>query len=430
MSRRLLVTSLFALIAVLAVPSGTGASAQLTASGVRIADHPPYVRAVVDFTGGALVSREVEATDPSPFDGSATLRLSHAGARTHAAASNAHGLRVHVVQGPNRLKVVLTSARGRFKYLSYAVVGGNRLAIDLWKSAPPARSAELRQGAGGCLRLDSVSVRIDGRVTASGREKGLFEHHLLVVVRGTDGRVLAQQALHSSGGRWNAMVFVNSSRDQAGTLEAVAASPKDGTLACLVQRRVMLPFTAPAVQPMFYRAHADVDGDGRLDLITLRTASQPGGALIQVTLASGRVLSVRTGTMAAALPALVTVGNVDGRPGDELFVDAEHISTNDSISVYTYAGGQLRLAGGAPVSAHPGLFAGITCTARGSQQVLSAHQFALQPLTGPRYWTRQDTEYVWQGSALRRQAPGAVARIAGTPPPGLVGVHCGYTPTR
>ena len=172
-----------------------------------------------------------------------------------------------------------------------------------------------------------------------------------------------------------------------------------------------------------------MDGDGRLDLINLRTASQPGGAVIQVTLASGRVLSVRTGTMPAALPALVTVGNVDGRPGDELFVDVEHISTSDSIGVYTYAGGQLRLAGEAPVSAHPGLFAGITCTARGSQRILSAHQFVLQPLTGPRYWTRQDTNYVWQGSLLSQQAPAAVTRIAGTPPPGLVGVHCGHTPT-
>jgi hypothetical protein len=84
------------------------------------------------------------------------------------------------------------------------------------------------------------------------------------------------------------------------------------------------------------------------------------------------------------LPALVTVDNVDGRSDDELFVDVKHISTNYSISVCTHAGGQLRLAGGAPVSAHPGLFAGITCTARGSQRMLSAHQFVVQPLTGPR----------------------------------------------
>ena len=247
MSRRLLFISLFALIAALSVSVATGASARLTASGIRIVDHPAYVRAVVDFTGGRLVSRKVQATDASPFDGSATLRLAHTGVQTHAAASGAHGLRVRIVQGPNRLTVALTSARGHFKYLSYTVLGGNRLAIDLWKSSPPTRSAEIRQGPGGCLRLDNVGVRIDGRVSVSGREKGLFEHHLLVVLRGPDGRVLAQQGVQSSGGGWNAIVFVPSPRDQAATLEAVAASPRDGAVACLVQQRVALPFTAPAV---------------------------------------------------------------------------------------------------------------------------------------------------------------------------------------
>jgi hypothetical protein len=151
--------------------------------------------------------------------------------------------------------------------------------------------------------------------------------------------------------------------------------------------------------------------------------------LIEVTLASGRRVSIKTSTFAAALPALVAVGNDDGRPGDELFVDVEHISTSEFIGVYTYCNGQLRLAKTLPgYSAHPGLWAGMTCTAQGSKHFITVHQFVLGPVPQPRYWTRQDTDYVWQGPALKLFASHPARQIPALPPPALAGLHCGHPP--
>ncbi len=76
--RRLLVTLVVAVLggAVLAPQ----ASAALTAREIRIADHPGFVRVVVDFTGGRVEPGEVVATDPNPFpDGFVRLRSSRAG---------------------------------------------------------------------------------------------------------------------------------------------------------------------------------------------------------------------------------------------------------------------------------------------------------------------------------------------------------------
>ena len=36
-----------------------------SAAAVRFGDHPPYARAVVDFAGGTIGARSVEATDPN-----------------------------------------------------------------------------------------------------------------------------------------------------------------------------------------------------------------------------------------------------------------------------------------------------------------------------------------------------------------------------
>ena len=253
---------------------------------------------------------------------------------------------------------------------------------------------------------------------AAGREHGVFENQFRVAVRAPDGSVLAQRTVHAGKGRWTARLVVSSQRPPPGTFEAVALSPADGSAVCLVQQRITLPFTGPAPLRLRYRAHADANGDGRPDLVTLRKTHR-GHGLIAVTLASGRRVSVKTSTSAGALPALVAVGNVDGRPGDELFVDVEHISTNEFIGVYTYWQGRLRLAGTLPgYSAHPGLWAGMTCGTRGATHFITVHQFVLGPVSQPRYWTRQDTEYVWHGAQAVRESsstatpwpPVAVAR--------------------
>lgn len=419
--------------AVGSVGTARAVSTTVTATAVRIGDHPAYVRAVIDFTGSTVgANPEVFATDTQPLDGGASLQYVIApGVRTTARPQTRFGLTASVVKNARGLRIDLRAVRLRFKYLSYAWVPGRRLAIDLWKSAPPSRAAEIHRGQGGCLTLDSVSLpRADGVVEAAGRERGVFEHQFRVVVRAADGGVLVQRTVHARSGRWKAELLASSQRLQAGTLEAVALSPADGALVCLVQQRITLPYTGPAPLQLRYRAHADVDGDGRPDLITLRKASQHQGGLIRVALASGRRISVKTSMFAVFLPALVAVGDVDGRGGDELFVDVEHISTNEFIGIYTYWKGQLRLAATMPgYSAHPGLWAGMTCSARGVRHFVTVHQFVLTPSSQPHYWTQQDPEYVWQGPALKLYTTGPTRRLTGLPPPGLVGLHCGHPPT-
>ena len=123
---------LLAWVLALAVPTVTGASADLTPVRVGIGDHPGFVRVIVDFAHGSLTKDQVEAIDPRPFDGAAGLRISHLRVRTRAVARRSHRVSVRIREGVNGLRVAIRSARTRFKYLSYTIVSENRLVIDLW----------------------------------------------------------------------------------------------------------------------------------------------------------------------------------------------------------------------------------------------------------------------------------------------------------
>jgi hypothetical protein len=220
-----------------------GPTAPTTATSLRVSNHPAFVRAVVAYPRGAPAGNQIEATDPAVFDGRAHVRIqrSQLGRGLVAITRTAHGLTVRVAQvkGPV-LRVDLRAARRRFKYVSYAVLGGNRLAIDAWKSAPPGRGAAIRRGTHGCLTLTRARVVRAGVVSAAGRQQGLAEHQFQIVLRRRDGRVIARlsaTAVH----RWSARLRYHLARRQPGTLEAAAGSLKDGALACLVQARVSLP---------------------------------------------------------------------------------------------------------------------------------------------------------------------------------------------
>jgi hypothetical protein len=231
--------------AAIALASPAAASADLTATGVRIGDRPAAVRVVVDFSGGRLQLGEVIATDPAPGDGRARLRLTRRGVRTRAAARRAHGVRVRVVQGRGRISVRIAAASGRFKYVAVSALRGpERLVIDLYRSRPPSPEAEIRSAPDGCLAL--TSVRREGRrFVVRGREQDLFEHALVLRVRDSSGRVVASRPLTAAAGRWRGSVRYRVGAGQAGTLEAVAHSAKDGSLDCIVQVRVRLG-TGPA----------------------------------------------------------------------------------------------------------------------------------------------------------------------------------------
>jgi Immunoglobulin-like domain of bacterial spore germination len=218
------------------------ASAALTAREIRIADHPAFVRVVVDFTGGRVEPGEVNATDPNPFpDGFVRLPLTRPGVRTTAEPVRDEGVFARIAQtSGRRITIRLTGTDRRFKYVEYfALHTPERLVLDLYKSRPPTDAAEIVRGRGGCLRLDNHNVTPD-RVTADGRERNLFEHSLVVRLRRTGGRIHRQQPEIAFMGRWTTDFTYPPAPRQTGTLEAVALSAKDGTLDCIVQVRVRL----------------------------------------------------------------------------------------------------------------------------------------------------------------------------------------------
>ena len=158
-----------------------------------------------------------------------------------AAAGNFTATGVRVGNHPAFVRVVvrLAAAGHRFKYLSYRMLSSpERLAIDLWKGKPPVEGAEITND--GCLQVTRYSV--SPSVSMQGRElRPLFEHTVVVRVRDGDGRELAVRPLIAARGRWATSFRLPVRKAQIATLEASAQSAKDGSLECLVQVRVLLP---------------------------------------------------------------------------------------------------------------------------------------------------------------------------------------------
>lgn len=220
----------------------------------------------------------VQATDPNPFDGSAALRVSRAGIGTRVTTARGLGVTLRISARTGALQISLAAPLQRFKYLSYTILGGRQLAIDLWKSAPPSKNAEIRRGPAGCLTLARSSVTA-GLVTASGRARGIFENQFPLVLRGRDGKVIAQRTMHMSGGRWSGQLTYRTNRAQPGTLEAYEASAKDGALVCIVQIRVTVP-ASPAVAVKVLSQYPQA---------CLRGVQRPTGAGLVATLQGDKV---------------------------------------------------------------------------------------------------------------------------------------------
>ena len=79
-----------------------------------------------------------------------------------------------------------------------------------------------------------------GRLVVSGSVGQLFEGTFLVRIRRADGRVIKRRIVTMQPGQWQESIGYRVGRAQAGTVEAVAESAKDGSLDCIAQRRVRL----------------------------------------------------------------------------------------------------------------------------------------------------------------------------------------------
>ena len=235
---RVLAGVVAAVLVALLAPA-VASAAPLTATSIRIADHPGFVRVVVDFSGGAVQPNQLEATDPDPFaDGFVRVRLLHPGVKTAARPVRAEGVFARVAQGGGRITIRLSATDRRFKYLFYtAQRSPERLVLDLYKSRPPSDAAEITRGRGECLTLGTWTVTRT-RVTASGTERGVFENQFQVILRRHGGRIHRQRPVVAFDRRWHSNFAYPHAKRQTGTLEAVELSAKDGALACLVQVRV------------------------------------------------------------------------------------------------------------------------------------------------------------------------------------------------
>jgi hypothetical protein len=161
----------------------------------------------------------------------------------------------------------------------------------------------------------------------------------------------------------------------------------------------------------------------------------PGGVsvgswLLKVQLPNGHVLSADTKAVDFQ-PTLARAGNVDGRPGDELFVRSRQTSAT-FVSLFTYDRG--KLIADKPVFAvgtpDLGEYDGITCSSQRGRHFITAHSFHNPEQAGHPSWTRQDTVYVWSHAQLKRYAKRKAKTIKGQPPASQTGIACGHAPTR
>ena len=234
--RRGLLVAVLAIAVASALPAA--ASAALTATQIRIGNHPAFVRVVVDFTGGTLHRNDVESPDPQPFDGRARVRVTRVGITTGAAAVTQEGVTARIAQRSGSIVLQLSARRHRFKYLEHGVLHTpERLVVDLWKSRPPTSAAEFPTAPqGGCLSIANYDA-LPGRVRADGSENDLFEHMFQMNVRNQKGRVVGTRPVTASAGHWHRTVPFDIGVAQKGTVEVVDFSEQDGSLICIAQLR-------------------------------------------------------------------------------------------------------------------------------------------------------------------------------------------------
>lgn len=222
--------------------SGAARAGAPTATAVRVKSLPHAVRLVVRMENVTVSETEVFMVGrPRALErGRPGVRVEVSGFDALVRAASGAGVAVGLVPKANALVIAAATSPGRFKYLSYRVRRvPQRLAMDLWRSAPPRPGARARFGGPGCLTI-GVDSADPGRLTLSGTVGPLFEATFLVRIRRADGRVIKRRIVTMQPGIWRESIGYRMDRAQWGTVEAIAESAKDGSIDCLAQQRVRL----------------------------------------------------------------------------------------------------------------------------------------------------------------------------------------------
>jgi hypothetical protein len=169
----------------------------------------------------------------------------------------------------------------------------------------------------------------------------------------------------------------------------------------------------------------DVDGDGKPDLVLLYTKPGVRSPAYRFTL---KVFRSEGGTATARLPegdipaTIAALRNVNGVPGAELFIHLEHITTSETMALYTFSGGRLRRAGELSYGGSDfGIRFGFTCRL-GPPPTVVQDEFSLTH--GPGTWSHTSTTYTWSGAALAKGSAHTTTFHGKRAPRSLVGVHC------
>jgi hypothetical protein len=172
---------------------------------------------------------------------------------------------------------------------------------------------------------------------------------------------------------------------------------------------------------------ADVDGDGRPDLVLLYTHPGVKNGNYRFTLT---VYRASGGTLTAQLPAgdipasFVVLRNINARPGVEIFVHYIHISNGEALAVYTFSAGKLQRVGGFTYGGDAFVQFGVTCHPPTS---MVEDEFSVSRLTLPaaqRKWTHLTSSYTWVGASLKAGTRKISTFTGASPPASEIGLHC------
>jgi len=186
---------------------------------------------------------------------------------------------------------------------------------------------------------------------------------------------------------------------------------------------------------------ADIDGDGRPDSTLLYVARNPRRWILRVVLATGektqRIIGEGDDPFTPEL-AICSAGceiealhNADGKPGAEIFLFLQHITTWNTIGVYKLAGDQIVYSGAFMSDGGDMTYNhGYTCTRIEGQPVIVQHSFSRNH-SYSRHWTQENQIFKWRGAKLVESGPSATGTLTtpsasggSWPPKHITGGHC------
>lgn len=163
--------------------------------------------------------------------------------------------------------------------------------------------------------------------------------------------------------------------------------------------------------------HADVDGDGRTDLVILyaNLSSQmigsdyvPRAWTLEVARAAGPVdrIQIERGDQH---PFLLRMANVNDVAGAEIFLQPDEISSGSPVNIYSYGDGALRRAGQFFAGGDSADRERFSCETKAPARVTQQTMVLLGPTIYGR-WRWTTTTYLWQGPSLKRARQHTIVR--------------------